>query len=186
MLKHIYIIEGPSLVKKVRESCQRCRYLSRKVLDVIMGPISSHNCQLDLAGPFPAYSYHNKHATIKIWLAIFCCTTTSTTNIKVMENYSTSAFIQAFTRFSCEVGYTKRILADAGSQLIRGCESMRLELRNLKFKLHKDVMVELEVCLVGWHNMHGKVEPKIRQIKESSARKLSNERLGFRLRFPQV
>ena len=63
--------------------------------------------QVDLTATFKAYSKHNKRTTLKIWLVVFCCATTTTINIKVMEDYSTTAFIQAFTRLSCEVGYSK-------------------------------------------------------------------------------
>ena len=44
---------------------------------------------------------------------------TSTTSIKVMEDCSTVAFVQAFTRFACEIE------EDEVSQLVKGCESMR-------------------------------------------------------------
>ena len=56
---------------------------------------------------------------------------------------------------------------------------MRLDIQDLKFRLQKDVMVELEVCPVGGHNMHGTVERKIREIKQSLAKTLSNQRLGI-------
>ena len=98
-------------------------------------------------------------------------TTTSTTLIKVMDDYSTTTFLQAFIRFSCEVGYPKMLLPDEGSQLVKGCESMRLDILDLKHRLHKDVAVDFEVCPVGGHNMHGKVERKIREVKISLEKK---------------
>ena len=116
VLMNVYIIEGRSLVKKIRKSCERCRYLEKKTLDVAMGPVTRYNLtiaaafyitQVDLAGPFLAYSHHHKRSTIKIWLVVFCCATTSASCIKIMEDYSTTAFLQEFTRFSCEVGYPK-------------------------------------------------------------------------------
>jgi len=82
-----------------------------------------------------------------------------------MDDYSSSAFIQAFTRFSCDVGYPKVLLPDEGSQLIKSCEDARLNFNDIKFKLHVDVGVEFETCPVGAHNFHGKVERKIQQIK---------------------
>ena len=187
VLKNIYVIDGRSVVKMIRNSCQRCRYLAKRALEVSMGPVSQDNitiapaffiCQVDLAGPFPAYSSHNKRSTIKVWLAVFCCTTTSATKIKLMENYNTTSFLQAFTRFSCDVGYPKRILADEGSQLVKGCKTMRIDFQDLQFKLHQDVHVQLDVCPVGGHNMHGKVERRIRHIKESLEKTMSNERLS--------
>ena len=39
ILKKVYIIEGRSLVKSIRQSCQRCRYLSKKSIEAVMGPI---------------------------------------------------------------------------------------------------------------------------------------------------
>ena len=98
VLKKAYIIEARSLLKTIKKSCQRCRYLEKKTLQVIMGPIppsslsiapAFYTTQCHLAGPFKAYSSHNKRATIKIWLVVFCCCTTSSISIKVMDDYST-------------------------------------------------------------------------------------------------
>ena len=153
-----------------------------------MGPVSKdcitiapafYISQVDLAGPFDSYSYHNKRkTTVKIWLAVFCCCTTSATNIKTMQDYSASAFISSFTRFACQVGFPKRLLADEGGQLIRGCNNVVLNFQNIKFQLHRDHKVEFEVCPVGGHNMHGKVERRIRHIKESLNKTMFHERLG--------
>ena len=88
----------------------------KKALNVSMGPVSPYQLkiapafyatQTDIAGPFNAYSSHNKRTTIKVWMVVFCCTATTTTAIKIMESYNTTAFIQAFIRFSCDVGYPK-------------------------------------------------------------------------------
>ena len=39
ILKYVFIIEGRSLVKKVKRSCERCRYLTKKTIEVSMGTI---------------------------------------------------------------------------------------------------------------------------------------------------
>ena len=188
VLQNSFIIEGRSLVEMMGKSCERCRYLNKRTLDVIMGAVSGYNLtiapafytsQVDLAGPFLAYSPHNKRATIKIWLVVICCATTSSTNIKVMEDYSTTAFVNAFTRFSCEVGYPKTLLVDEGSQLVKGCETMKLKFWDIKFQLHQDVAVDFEVCPVGGHNFNGKVERKIREVKKSITKTVSNKRLAL-------
>ena len=141
VLKKAYIIEGRSIVKNIKRLCQRCRYLKKKTIDIIMGPVSEYNSkiapafyinQVDLTGPFKAYSKHNKRTTLKIWLVVFCCATTTTINIKVMKDCSTTPFIQAFTRFSCKVGYPKKLLPDEGNQLIKGCTSMKLDICDIK------------------------------------------------------
>ena len=155
VLQKVYVTEGRSLMKQIRKRCERCRYLLKRCINVAMGPISKYNLtiappfyitQVDLAGPFKAYSPHNKRATIKIWLAVFCCSTTSTTNIKLMDNYDSNSFILAFTRFSCEVGYPKILLLDEGSQLIKGCKNMKLNFQDIRHQLHVNVNVEFELC----------------------------------------
>ena len=72
----------------------------------------------------------------------------STTNIKVMDDYSTQAFIQSFVRFSCEVGYPKFMPIDEGSQLVKGCEIMRLNFMDIRGQLNRDMMVEFDMCAV--------------------------------------
>ena len=188
VLENIFIIEGRPLVNIICYSCERCRYLAKRTLEITMGAISGHNLtiapafyitQVDLAGPFRAYSPHNKRSTIKIWLSVWCCATTSTTCIKAMDNYSTSAFLDAFIRFACDAGYPKIILIDAGSQIVKGCETMEIQYWDLSFKLHKSKSIEFEMCPVGGHNFNGKVERKIREIKKSITKTVSNQRLSL-------
>ena len=136
-----------------------------------MGPISNnnfciapafYNSQTDLFGPFTSYSNVNKRASIKVWFVIFCCCSTGAVDVKIMEDYSTTSFVLAFVRFSCKVGFPKRLLPDAGSQLVKGCQTMTLTFSDIKNKLFKEYGVEFETCPVGAHYMHGKVERKIR------------------------
>ena len=188
VLKTAYIIFGREVVKKIRINCERCRYLRKKVLDVEMGPVSKYNLmiapafyatQTDICGPFMAYSSHHKRITIKIWLIVYCCMSTSTTNIKVMDDYSTQAFIQSFVRFSCEVGYPKYMMVDEGSQLVKGCEDMRLSFIDIRGQLNRDIMIDFDSCPVGGHNFNGKVERRIRHVKESLEKNISNQRLSI-------
>ena len=188
VLQTIFIVEGRPLVNRIGRLCERCRYLNKRFLEVTMGAISGHNLtiapafyisQVDLAGPFTAYSPHNKRSTIKIWLSVWCCATTSTTSIKTMEDYSTSAFLSAFIRFACDAGYPKTLLVDAGSQVVKGCESMEIQFWDLRFKLHQSKSIDFEVCPVGGHNFNGKVERKIREVKKSITKAVSNRRLSL-------
>ena len=149
-----------------------------------MDPVSENNLkiapafyitQVDLTGPFKAYSKHNKRATLKIWLVVFCCATTTTINIKVMEDYSTTAFIQGFIRFSCEVGYPKKLLPDEGTHLIKGCTSVKLNIHDIKSRLNQNVKIDFGTCPVVGHNMRGKVEREIQEVKKSIEKTILNE-----------
>ena len=153
-----------------------------------MGPISPYNAtiapafyitQVDLAGPFLSYSSYNKRKSIKVWFSVFCCSTTSAIKMKLMEDYSSSAFTQAFIRLACEVGYPKILLPDEGSQLLSSCENIRYSYKDVKHKLYTDVKVEFEPCPVGGHNMHGRVERKIREIKKSIEKNFQNQKLSI-------
>ena len=129
VLKLGYITQIRDLVKEVKKNCERCRYLRKKAISIKMGLVSTHNLRIapafyatevGLCGPFRAYSPKSKIKTIKIWLAVYCCMSTSTTLIKAMEDYSITAFIQSFVRFSCEVGYPKLIKSMVAAPLILG------------------------------------------------------------------
>ena len=185
ILKSAYIIEGRELVKKFKADCERCRYLFKMKVAVAMGPVPPtsfaiapcfYHSQVDIAGPYNAFTFHNKRKSIKIWLAVFCCCTTSATHINVMEDYSSSSFIQSFVRFSCYFGYPKSLISDEGSQIVKSFKSMELNYRDIKQKLHTRVAVEYNVVPVGGHNMSGKVERTIREIKRSIDKIVENNR----------
>ena len=181
-----FIIEGKPLVKQFKMECPRCRYLKKKAIEVAMGPVGDDQLriappffasQVDIFGPFSSYSHVNKRATVKVWFVIFCCCVTGAVSIKLMEDYSTSSFLLAFVRFSCVYGYPYRLLPDAGSQLVKGCKSASLTFTDIRNQLQESGVL-FDVCPVGAHYMHGKVERKIRSVKESFSKCLQNERLS--------
>ena len=187
VLKCAYIIEGKELVRSFRRDCTRCRYLAKRTVDVVMGPMSKLNLmlapafyisQVDIFGPVKAYSVHNKRCSINVWFLVFCCCTTGAVSLKVMEDYSTSAFMLGFIRFSCSVGYPKMLLPDEGSQLVKGCKEMQLTFSDIKQQLHVEYGVEFDMCPVGGHNMHGKIERKIQHVKQAMSKELDKERLS--------
>ncbi|XP_066914563.1 uncharacterized protein [Clytia hemisphaerica] len=188
VLKKVHVIEGRLLIKHIKRNCHRCRYLAKRTVEMAMGPVSSFNLtiapsfyytQLDLSGPYQSFSPSHKRTTVKIWLIVFCCCATSAIKIKVMDDYSTISFIQAFTRFSCDHGYPKRLLCDEGSQLLKGCKEMRIDLHDLRSKLMQNLHIDFDACPVQGHNMHGKVERKIKEVNQSIEKSLQNHRLSI-------
>ena len=151
-----------------------------------MGPISDDHLkiappfyvsQVDMFGPFKSHSNVNKRTTTKIWFVVFCCCVTGAVDVKLCEDYSASSFLLAFIRFSCKVGYPRKLLPDPGSQLIKGCESMEICFSDVSNALH-EYGVSYELSPVGAHYMHGKVERKIRHIRDSFSKTLQNEKLS--------
>lgn len=96
-----------------------------------------------------------------------------------MDDYSTPAFLQSFTRFASRHGFPKKILCDEGSQLVKGLKEMKISFVDLKAKLFRDREVEFETCPVGAHHVNGKVERKIQEINQSLERTVRNERLSI-------
>ena len=171
---HIFGVRD--LVKLFRKQCARCRYLLKITVDVEMSPASGHQIcvapafyvtQTDLCGPFTSYSKHNKRTTLKIWIAVFVCTATSMTCLRVMEGYDTTQFVMAFSRFGSSEGFPKKLLVDAGSQILSACEGMKLNMCDITGALNQEYGIEFDTCPVGGHNFHGKVERKIKVVKES-------------------
>ena len=163
--KYAHTLEGRQLVKKVKSSCPRCKYLEKRHIKASMGPLSDHNLkiapsfyitQVDIFGPLKSYSYH-KRMSLKIWFIVFCCCETGNVDIRIMKDYSTSSFLLAFKRFSSSVGYLKILLPDGGSQLVNGCVDMQLNCRDIKSNLSTEYGIEFEICHVGGHNVHGEV-----------------------------
>ena len=181
-----FIVEGKPLAKQFKEECPRCRYLKRMAIKVAMGPVGDdqlriappfYASQVDIFGPYKSHSDVNTRAKTDIWFVIFCCCVTGAVSIKTMNTYSTKSFVMSFIRFSCVYGCPYKLLPDAGSQLVKGCKSMKLTFTDIKNRLHEEGVV-FEVCPVGAHYMHGKVERKIRSVKETFAKCLQNEKLS--------
>ena len=185
--KVAYLIGGRELVKKYRKNCARCRILAKKAIEVAMGPVHPDNlniapafyvCQVDICGPVNTYSNANKRATMKLWFVVFCCCSTTAIDVKAMEDYSAEAFILSFMRFACKVGYPKKLMPDAGSQLLKGCKEMKLEYYDIKHRLHKEFGVDFETCPTGAHYVHGRVERKIKHVQESFLKASDKQRLS--------
>ena len=171
-----HILGVRDMVKAFRRQCTRCRYLLKRTIEIPMAPSSKHQLcvappyyatQCDLCGPFEAYSKHNRKTILKVWIATFVCATTGMTNLRIMEGYDATQFLLAFSRFSGEAGFPKLLLIDEGSQLVRGCEKMRINMCNIQGILSTEYGTQFQTCPVGGHNYHGKAERKIKSIQET-------------------
>ena len=73
------ILGGRQLAKDVREYCTKCRILNEAVKVTMRAILDCRLCvapafcnsQVNISGPFDAYSKVNKRATIKIWYVVF-------------------------------------------------------------------------------------------------------------------
>ena len=183
-----YILGVRDLVKSFRRQCTRCRYILKRTIEVPMAPASKHQLcvappyyvtQCDLTGPYRAYSVHNRRTTVKVWITTFVCATTGMTNLKIMEGYDTTQFLLSFSRFSCEAGFPRLVLIDEGSQLVRGCENMMINMCDARGVLKQEFGLDLKTCPVGGHNFHGKAERKIKAVQETMVKSMVGARLSI-------
>ena len=56
---------------------------------------------------------------------------------------------------------------------------MTLDFKEIQSKLHRSKDVDLSICPVGGHNMHGKVERKIQEVNKSIEKNVANNRLSL-------
>ena len=120
-----------------------------------MSPTSKHQLcvappyyvtQCDICGHFLSYSKHNRRTKLKVWIITFVCATTGMTNLKVMEGYDTTQFLLSFSRFSCEAGFPKLLLVDEGSQLVRGCDNMVINMVDVRGVLNREYGIDFKTC----------------------------------------
>ena len=182
-----FILNGRCVVKEIGKYCVTCRIRRKNRVKVVMGPLPDDSfkiapaffvSQVDIFGPYSSYSNANKRATVKIWILLHCCCVTGAVDMKVMEDYSTEAFLLAFMRFSCRSGYPKTLYIDEGSQLVKGCKDMEISFVDLSNKLSFEYGINFHTCPVGAHYMNGKAERKIQQVQKSMVA-FDNERLSI-------
>ena len=160
--------------------------MAKRTIEVGFGPLSEFQLniapafyvtQADIMGPFKAYQI-NVRATMKIWFAVFVCAVTCTVDIQVLEFYSSGSFVSALIRFASRNGYPKVMLPDQGSNIENAIHDVEIDWIDVKGRLHKTYGIDLQTCGVGGHHQHGKVERKIRHIKETFNKTLHKERIS--------
>ena len=64
------------------------------------------------------------------------------------------------------------LLIDEGSQLVRGCEKMKINMCNISGVLNSEFGIHFQTCPVGGHNYHGKAERKIKAVQETMVKSI--------------
>ena len=185
-----YVLRGRDLAIEIYDGCISCRRFKARLLEAEMGKIHENKLtiapafylvQVDLFGPFQAICEHNHRSTVKCYGVVFKDPSTSAIAIYMMQNYSTPAFLQAYTRFSSRYGHPAKIFIDAGSQLIKACKDGKFVIVDVAAELSTkhQVGMEYQTCPVGGHNAHGAVERSVRDIRALMDRVFSGLKLDL-------
>ena len=171
-----YILRGRDLASEIVKSCRFCIRHRCKLVEVEMGKLHQSRltiapvfycCQVDLFGPYNAICEHQHRSTVKVYGVVFKDPASCAIAIFVMQNYSTSAFLQVYTRFSSRYGHPTELRIDEGSQLLSACRNMEISVVDITdfLKVNYQVGVKFSTCAVASHNAHGMVERSIREVK---------------------
>ena len=181
--ENVSIIQGATLYKEFIDDCIRCKIKRRRYVETAMGPISDSQLslappcrmgQVDLFGPINVYvprfernKRNRKMLEAKCWVMTAVCITTRLFNLQTMESSKAAGWVDAFIRFSCEVGTPKHVFVDQDSAGMSAFKISEVELRGLKLRLFREKGISFSVCGVGGHDRHGHAEIVIRSVQES-------------------
>ncbi|XP_033752106.1 uncharacterized protein LOC117335931 [Pecten maximus] len=125
------------LVSTVLHACVKCRKLRGKLEHQLMADIPSDRLQpgppftnvgVDTFGPWQIVSRRTRggSAQAKRWAIMFTCLTTRAIHIEVIEELSSSSFINAFRRFTAVRGHVKQIRSDRGTNFIGAVDDLQI------------------------------------------------------------
>ena len=130
LISHVYwIISGKRAVASFLHKCVMCRKLRGRLEHqqmanlppdrVTPGPPFS-TIGVDVFGPWEVVARRTRggQAHSKRWAVIFCCLTTRAVHIEVIDEMSSSAFINSFRRFTSIRGPVKEIRSDRGTNFV--------------------------------------------------------------------
>ena len=185
-----FILRGRDLATEVVKSCRPCGKFRSKLVEVEMGKLHQtrltiapvfHCVQVDLFGPINAICEHQHRSTVKVYGVVFKDPGSCALAIHVMQNYTTAAFLQAYTRFASRYGHPTELRIDEGSQLMSACKKMRISMVDItnNLSVKHQVGIKHSTCAVAAHNAHGMVERSIQEIKKLFKKLYKGQRMDI-------
>ena len=182
-LEHVHILQGMSLFRELSLECTKCKMKRGKYIKAATGPLGDkqlivappfYACMIDLFGPVrvfvPGFEKETRASKVKeskVWILTTVCIVTSNVNLQVIEMKDTAAILEGFIRLSCESGYPKYVSCDQEGSILKVLREIQVDLRDLTHRLYSEHGVLFDVCPVGGHDQHGKVERAIKTVQES-------------------
>ena len=170
----LYVENLRTICKAIRKSCLRCRYLQKRAMIAESGMQSElaftpappfYSMQIDVCCGFLAYDMTRPRVTKAAYFLVGVCILTSAVSIGVLEDLTVESIIMALTRHACHFGWPKNLLPDMQSSFVK-LEDLRVSFRDLQNRLFSEQSVILDFCTPLMHASHGKIEARIKLIKE--------------------
>ena len=177
MLKIVHVENLRFLIKRIRNECPRCRYLVKRSPVASTGNQSKlamlkvpafYAAMIDICGPFDAFTLirdaKDKRCR-KAYMLVFVCLTSSATNIHCIEDMTTESIVSAILRHSNRYGIAQFLLADNQSSF-HVLDQARVQFQDLQGQLWKNKRIILDFSTPLHHAGHGKVEVRVKLIRE--------------------
>lgn len=173
VLQAFHVENIRKLCKYIRKTCNRCRFLmkvsirteagSQSQLACVVAPVF-FSCQMDVASGLTAFGV-NSRVSKPAYFLILVCMVTSAVSITTLEDLSTGSVVAALERHSSRYGVPKMLLPDLQSSFAK-LEDLRVNFKGLQGCLFTEQQIILDFCTPGNHREHGKVEARVKIVKE--------------------
>ena len=189
LLQIVHVEKVRSLCKAIRKSCVRCKVILKRTMQVEAGKQHSlatqtappfSYMQIDVASGFKAFDVKSR-VTKKAYFLVGVCLITSAVSIWALEDLTTESVLRGLECHSSIYGWPLVLLPDLQSSFVT-LEHVQFSFRDLQGKLLADQGVILDFCTPLHHQEHGKVEARVKLLKEYLQKAAEN---GFRHSFLQ-
>ena len=184
--KGLWPIGGTGTIRHYTKDCIGCIVRRQIKGNQLMAPLPAYRLKpfahvfaytaSDFAGPFCIVV---GRSTVRRWLCVFVCLTTTAIRIELVADLTTSAFLNAFRRFLCSTGFrTKFMRTDNGTNYVGANNVLKREVQTSLAQLQpsKYAQNKMDEWEVEWEfgppeaSHHGGIyERQIRTIRKALA-----------------
>jgi hypothetical protein len=146
--------------------------------------------QIDIAMAFKAKPFKESRKSLTAHALVIVCMVTSATSILVLDGLSTQAVVQALERHAARYGMPGELHVDSGSQLEK-LKDTNFNVRDVHGQECRNIKFKVIVSTPKAHQEHGRVERKIRTLREmleklSSTVDVCNTMIGWETLFARI
>ena len=125
-----------------------------------------YSTMLDIAYGFSGQPFKGSRKTIKVYALVVVCIMSGATNIMALEGIETQDICLAIERHSARYGVPAEMFIDQGTQL-KAMEQAKFSVTNLQMQVIDSLGIRISVSNAKSHEERGRVERKIRTIRET-------------------
>lgn len=148
-----WVMGAKRLISSLLNSCVICRKLRRKLETQKMGNIPDFRCKpsppftyvgVDTFGPWEVTARKTRGgvANAKRWAILFTCLTSRAVHIELVDEMTSSAFINSLRRFVAMRGKVTEFYSDRGTNFVGSTDALNINAINIESPTLKKYMVE--------------------------------------------